>query len=946
MKIFSRSLFVLFLFAFTFVSASGDVTFDGKSYFFTNKLKIKLSSKAMAGKTINQLPAELTDALKNIGVTNIEKAYTVKNKNAKSASVFDRIINVSFTSPYDVKLLASKINRLKSVEAAEPWFLAVPDYTPDDPQINQQYHLAIISAYEAWDITQGDTSVVVAIDDTGVDWDHPDLEANIYINEAELNGTPGVDDDNNGYVDDIRGWDFGGLTGTPDNDPVEDRSDHGTHVAGCTAQVTDNGIAGAGIGFNCRLLPVKTAQDNIRSNDGRALIAYGYEGIIYAVDNGAKIINCSWGGYDYSIISQDVINYARENNVLVIAASGNDNSQDSHYPSAYEGVLSVASTTSSDTKSSFSNYGMTIDVSAPGSSIRSTWQNDTYASLSGTSMASPVTAGTAALVASRFPEFTAEQIGEQVRVTADDIYANNSSYLNKLGIGRVNAFTAVTDTLAKSVRANNFIFTEQENSNGNGVFERGETIALTADFKNILAATNNLTISVEVTGNVLTVVNSSYQAGSVNTLETFSNISTPFTFTISDNAPENSRVNILIKYQDGSYEDYQWVSLFVNPTYATQSGNELAMTITSKGTLGYNNYSSNTQGNGFRFRGGDDLMFEGAFMVGISDSRVMDAARGATGSSQDTDFQVELPFLLSTPGEVADQQGYSVFTDAGAGSSSKIGLKINFHSFSFANQPYDKSIILKYVITNTSAADIIGLHAGIFFDWDINADYYETNLAEWNDEYKFGYAHNENPEEIADIAAAALISSDKYNFYPIKNDGTPGVYDGFTTAEKWLTLSSGTEVTQAGPFDISMVIAAGPYDIYSGESVDVAFVIAADTTLEGVAASVIAARNKYRDLITSVEDETTIPEVYSLAQNYPNPFNPSTVIKYNIAEAANVKIKVFDILGREVRTLVNTYQQPGSYNVDFNGSGLSSGMYFYSIEAGSFSDVKKMMMIK
>ena len=235
----------------------------------------------------------------------------------------DRIIEIKYGSDVDPQYLASQIKKSADVEWAEPRYIYKTSYVPSDPSFSKQWSLTKINATQAWDVAKGDTSIIIGIVDTGIDWDHPDLAANIWTNKKEIPGN-GIDDDNNGYVDDVRGWDFGGSTGTPDNNPMEDKPDHGTHVAGIASAVTDNGVGVASIGGNSKLMAVKTSTNSNRDSNGNPYISYGYEGIVYAVDNGAKIINCSWGGDGYSMDGETVIKYALAKGALVVAAAGND----------------------------------------------------------------------------------------------------------------------------------------------------------------------------------------------------------------------------------------------------------------------------------------------------------------------------------------------------------------------------------------------------------------------------------------------------------------------------------------------------------------------------------------------------------------------------------------------------------------------------------------------
>jgi subtilisin family serine protease len=333
---------------------------------------------------------------------------------------------------------------------AEPEFVMVSDFTPNDPLLSSQWFLTKISAYTAWDLCQGDTTVVIAMIDTGGDLDHPDLAANTKINYAE-NPTNGIDDDNNGYIDDWRGWDFAGanyLQLSEDNDPniYSVYCEHGSHTSGCASEVTNNSTGGAGIGFKCKLLICKHGADNDNTGGGYSYLYNTNNGLNYAYQNGAKIMNCSYGSSQFSAMTQLIITNAWSNGVVTCASAGNEGQNIARYPASYNYVVSVAATTSSDIKASFSNYHSTVDVCAPGTSIRSTVWNNTYTYMDGTSMSSPITAGTVALIRSRFPYFTPQQVVDKLKLGVDSIYNLNPTYIGLLGTGRINAYKCVFGT--------------------------------------------------------------------------------------------------------------------------------------------------------------------------------------------------------------------------------------------------------------------------------------------------------------------------------------------------------------------------------------------------------------------------------------------------------------------------------------------------------------------
>lgn len=268
-----------------------------------------------------------------------------------------------------------------------------------------------ISANEAWDITTGSRDVVIAVIDSGVDYLHPDLQDNIWVNTGEIAGN-GIDDDGNGYIDDINGWDFA----DGDSDPM-DANGHGTHVAGTIGASANNGIGVAGVAWDVQVMALKAFPDS-----GLAFTAGFIEAITYASDmrrSGVNVVasNNSWGGGGYSQALFDAIEDAGRAGVLFVAAAGNDmrNNNDTNpvYPASYDSdnIISVAATARDNSLALFSNIGRTsVDLAAPGVGIWSTTPNNTYAGYSGTSMASPHVAGVVALLASAQPNATSSEL--------------------------------------------------------------------------------------------------------------------------------------------------------------------------------------------------------------------------------------------------------------------------------------------------------------------------------------------------------------------------------------------------------------------------------------------------------------------------------------------------------------------------------------------------------
>ena len=353
---------------------------------------------------------------------------------------------VRYKSEISLSKIISLLKEVNSVEWVDLNYIYPLSDVPNDPQYSQQWYLPKINASNAWDIGVGSPDVPIGIIDTGVDWDHPDLSSNIWINADEIPDN-GVDDDSNGYIDDVRGWDWVDNTtdaGTgedgdnPDNNPM-DFNGHGTHCSGLAASTTNNSIGIASISNGCSIMSLRAGYQATDGN-GYVQFAAAASAIQYAIDNGARVISMSFGGG--TALLTPVVN-AFNNNIVVCHAAGNSNSSAGSPIDGIPQTITVAATDESDLKASFSNYGDWIDVSAPGVSIYSTVFDNGYANKNGTSMSTPIVAGLAGLLISKYPSKTTEQITNSIILTADNIDSKNPSFLGKLGTGRINAYSAI-----------------------------------------------------------------------------------------------------------------------------------------------------------------------------------------------------------------------------------------------------------------------------------------------------------------------------------------------------------------------------------------------------------------------------------------------------------------------------------------------------------------------
>lgn len=324
------------------------------------------------------------------------------------------LIKVKLEPGVDLQDAISEYNSSSSVEYVQPNYIYHALMTPNDTQYWRQWNMPKISAEQAWDITAGDPGVCVAVIDTGVDLNHPDLTGNLVEGHNFINGLL----------------------------PPQDDHGHGTHCAGIIAAVTDNNLGVAGLAYYCKIMPIKVLDAGGSGSDYDVAL-----GIVWAADHGARVISMSLGGSDYSSAMAAAVNYAYGKNVVIVAAAGNDGLPNISYPAALPNVIAVGATNSSDVLTSWSNYGSALDVVAPGQSIFSTVWDDSYVNMSGTSMATPHVAGLAALVYSLRSDFTNAQVEGAIESGCVDLDA--PGWDQYYGYGRIDAY----NTLEKAMPA-------------------------------------------------------------------------------------------------------------------------------------------------------------------------------------------------------------------------------------------------------------------------------------------------------------------------------------------------------------------------------------------------------------------------------------------------------------------------------------------------------------
>jgi serine protease len=745
------------------------------------------------------------------------------NDNGERLADLSLLYEVHFNSNMSIYAAAALLQKSGLVEYLQPRFTAQPMSVPNDPLVGQQYHHALIKSFEAWDIEPGNPNIVIGITDAGIQFNHEDL-GNVAYNTAEI--LNGIDDDNNGYIDDYAGWNTVNNT----NDPTATLSPHGMFTSGMSNATVNNGLGLAGNANQCRFIPIRI--------DDASGFNYGYEGIVYAAARGCQIVNASWGNTFPGPVNEEAIRYATVNQgVLIVAACGNSSVNEKYYPASYENVFSVGATGATDLKWSGSTFSPSVDIVAPGELVRSCWPFNGYDISSGTSFSSPLVAGAAALVKSHFPAYTAQQVAERLRVTADaSIYAlpGNAPWNGMMGSGRLNMLRALSDPETPSVH---FIETDFRDAGNDATLQAGENISITGLYKNFLAPTSNLAAVISCASPFVTILNGNNTPGLIGTLASTSNNANPFSFHIADNAPYNLDLLFRIDYTDGSYSAFEYLEIRVNRDYLNIDINHLNTTITSRGSIGYNaDYAS--EGMGVTLDSSQSLIYTSGFILGSSAVKTADNVYAASIPGYDNDFFREQGAQYIQNNAAAQRIQSAFYTDSAATER----LVIRQTSEAFSATPDDHAIVMKYVIKNTGTMTANAIHAGIFTDWDIqNAG---SNQAAWDATRELSYAF-QSGGIYAGVKQLEGPAAHGYCFNSDGNSGSVNLYDGFSNVEKFATLS-GSQIRTAAPTgDVANMIGTAAFNLPAGDSITISFVLLAANNLAELQAAADRAQSLY-----------------------------------------------------------------------------------------------------
>ncbi|GEM_PF-789751 len=869
---------------------------------------------------------------------------------------------LEFKARIDAEKVARAYRALRGVVDAQP--IGVHPVTaryPNDSRFSDQWHLnqsndADMDAPEAWDIETGNTDIIVADLDTGVRYFHKDLgganasyshpeaaRGNMWINWAEKNGTDGVDDDNNGYVDDWIGWDFvtgkSGVSGedvsTPDNDP-RDFNGHGTHTAGLIAAITDNNYAVASVaggwmngsqaetgnGVKVMGLRIGWSGRYFIWEVGYVDMGFAADAFYYAANNGARIASCSWGSSNSGGLG-DAIDYFLAGGGMIFKAAGNDDNEDTDYMTARTDIISVAATNASDQKADFSSYGSWVDISAPGDNIYSTYhdhtdpETDYVASLSGTSMATPNAASVAALIWSHHPDWTADQVKQRLFDTADDIdnVSGNASYAGKLGAGRVNAFNAVNDGGTPSAPSADFTadptsgcapltvnFTDAssgEITSWSWDFGDGSTSgAQNPSHQYTTAGTYTVALTVTGPGGSDTKTKTDY-------ITVYAPITADFSGT-----PTSGDAPLTVNFTDASSGDVTtWSWDFGDG--GTSSTQNPSHQYTTAGTYTVSMTASNSCDSDTKTKTDYITVTEPSGNPPVADF----SASPTSGTA---------PLLVTfTDQSTNNPTGWN--WDFGDGATS--GEQNPQHEYTSAG-----SYTVSLTASNADGSDT-----------ETKADYITVSAPA---------SHTMHVSEInVSKEAFFIVTRGTADIHIVDENGgavadatVSGTWSGSTSGSDEVTTDSNGWATSVSAW----VWGDGDFTFCVDNVTKSGWNYDSDANLVTCGSTNADTKTK---TLTNVDVSKIEKELgFKLSMNTPNPFNPTTTISYMVPIAGRVKVEIFNVLGQRVRLLVDR-MAPAGLNLsqwdarDDQGQPVGSGFYFYQITMDHQKVLRKKMLL-
>ncbi len=795
-----------------------------------------------------------------------------------------------FDESTDLIILAEKYAATGLVEYAEPNWLLPMERMPNDENTGLQWYLERIEASEAWDIlpeTPDYPETIIAIIDSGVDWNHPDLIQNLWVNPGEdLDGdefvpfgsTPGdpddinnADDDDNGYSDDFYGYDFvntcNGAQGEDcsgeDNNPM-DFNGHGTHCSGLAAGRTNNGLGMASPSWNARIMCLRAGYED-PAGDGFVIQNDAAQGIYYAMANGAKIISMSFGG---STVLRTPATAAYAAGLLCLHAGGNDDVSTYDQLDLATGMVSVAATDQNDCKAEFSQFGNWVDISAPGVAMYATIFNDEYEYLQGTSMACPLTASVAALIWNVDPELNNQEVRARLLGTVDDIYhlSCNADYQGQLGSGRINAYQAAYDIRLTELE---WVDYELSDESGDGRYTAGETV--------------DVAFAVRNTG----INHSDSLICRLNSDDGYVSISEPVLTLEPVNSGATRVVHMTATLLAGAPAHFLTLNLLVESANVNESLEHSTELMTGTTTC---------------------LLYD--------DSQPADSVY----STYYTAFrQVGQVFDWYQPGGFPDMPGVSFDLN-------NYDHVVYASGRSTSTMDESEQTLFSGWLSSSSNKLIV---SSTYLNEDLGGSDFFTNVM-----------HASSGEGSSSMRSVRGLPAGEYcDGYWLLLQGVGGSNDQDLPISEINALNGAQVMFQ----DHASAFTTG---IYTDNLVYMAFALEAASGLS-TSQSVSDVLNELWGSYLHVEEATQQPLTTRLCGVYPNPFNPVTRIVVEMQQAGEVDLCVYNLLGQEAARLAQGPLTAGSHTFTFDGSQFASGVYLGVLNVGGRRvDVAKMLLVR
>jgi len=594
------------------------------------------------------------------------------------------------------------------------------------------------------------------------------------------------------------------------------------------------------------------------------------------------------------------------------------------------------------------------NVVAPGMTIYSCYPGGAFGVATGTSGAAPHVAGAVAILRQKNPDATADEIKDALLNSAVDL--GNAGPDNTFGWGRIDIMEAlrrIDPLAAPSLQVASLMYPE---------IHPGDAISLDLALKNVGAAVNNILVTFDNPEAGITIVNGQIDFGRMEQDETKYGIGT-LDLTFDPVIVPGAYYSLDMIITGNSYSDTRRLNFFVGTpgerTYYHHNTGRVRFTLSNYGAYGFHGTSGNSAltgsfiplgFEGYQLDRDTNDLFEAALVIGTDSMHVSDCAKNIA-QEPDNDFKV-MPggsIVAYTPGIYADQETVSSFDDSQA--ENPLGLTIEQRSYAWTDDPDNTFVILEYIITNNSKVGVNGIRVGLFFDWDI-PNFYQNHGSFLPGE-NIGYLCWSANGDSADFRGIKVLNPEGLVNHRIYHNPTEIYYSNFTEARKYQGLADNSSSSFSTLSDVSHMTATGPFNLSVQQSDTAVFAIIGGADWSAFMASADRAEQKYNELPTDVAGDSPsgLPHDFTLDQNYPNPFNPATAFSFSLPRSGQVRVDIFDILGRTVRTLADKQMNAGMHTIywdgnDGDGQPAASGIYLYRVRFEDGSLTRKMVMMK